>query len=201
MSATSDENETMPREKVRLTVLVVDDEYREHLVERYEARGCVVEEAADGQEAIDKLCGGLVPNVVLTDLRMPRVDGNALVEWIATQPHLDHARVAVITGIPSEVSARAHQRAAVLFKGTVENVDRVVFGNSEGQVGHHAPEERPEMVPCNHTTATRSWTSEECPLCGDGGMRSPDAAVRYESSSSNVDAEIGALARDIETLR
>ena len=40
-----------------------------------------------------------------------------------------------------------------------------------------------QFVSCNHTTSRHSWTSEECPLCDDSGMRPVDAAERYERNA------------------
>ncbi|WP_432511312.1 MULTISPECIES: response regulator [Kineococcus] len=37
--------------------------------------GLVVETAADGQEALDRIKGGLKPNLVISDVNMPRLDG------------------------------------------------------------------------------------------------------------------------------
>jgi two-component system response regulator AtoC len=59
-------------------VLVVDDErnLRESLVELVESEGFTATEAADGEQAVELLRGGLTkPDVVFLDLRMPRLDG------------------------------------------------------------------------------------------------------------------------------
>lgn len=40
-----------------------------------EIAGMKVETAADGQLALDKLKGGLKPDLVITDINMPRMDG------------------------------------------------------------------------------------------------------------------------------
>lgn len=121
----------IPAMSTQRTILVVDDEYRDHLVDHYTAQGCKVVEAVDGQDAIDKLQAGLRPDVILTDLTMPRVDGNGLVEWIAEQPQLAAVRVAFITGRPQSVSAKARQRAQAVFsKGgyNTKDIDDFVLG-------------------------------------------------------------------------
>jgi two-component system response regulator AtoC len=59
-------------------VLVVDDErnLRESLVELVESEGFTATEAADGEQAVELLRGGITkPDVVFLDLRMPRLDG------------------------------------------------------------------------------------------------------------------------------
>lgn len=64
-------------------MLVVDDEpvTRRTLREELEPRGFLVVEAADGEEAWERFQKEL-PDLVVTDLRMPRADGVALVRRI-----------------------------------------------------------------------------------------------------------------------
>jgi CheY-like chemotaxis protein len=59
------------------TILVVDDDrgVRDLFVELLEQSGHHVELAADGNDALTRLQGGLRPCLVLSDVRMPRMDG------------------------------------------------------------------------------------------------------------------------------
>ncbi|MBZ0121599.1 MAG: sigma-54 dependent transcriptional regulator [Sandaracinaceae bacterium] len=77
-------------------VLVVDDEAnaREALVSLLEEEGYEVASAADGLEALGQL-DRFDPEVVLTDLKMPRVDGLQLVE--RGKQLLPHAAFVVMT--------------------------------------------------------------------------------------------------------
>ncbi|HSM76880.1 MAG TPA: sigma-54 dependent transcriptional regulator [Bryobacteraceae bacterium] len=61
------------------SVMVVDDEesQRSGLAAMVSSWGYRVDTAADGQEALDKLSEGM-PDVIITDLMMPRVDGMEL---------------------------------------------------------------------------------------------------------------------------
>jgi CheY-like chemotaxis protein len=65
-------------------VLVVDDD--EHLLnimrDVLNDAGCETATARDGQLAIDRLSAGLLPEVLILDLRMPRVGGIEVVNWL-----------------------------------------------------------------------------------------------------------------------
>ncbi|MDO8477559.1 MAG: sigma-54 dependent transcriptional regulator [Candidatus Rokubacteria bacterium] len=80
-----------------LKILVVDDETaaRRGLVSLLSGWGYAVEEAADGQEALEKAVAGL-PSVVITDLVMPRLDGHALLK--ALREEAPFAAVILLTG-------------------------------------------------------------------------------------------------------
>ena len=72
------------------TVLVVDDSVsmRQMVSFTLAGAGYEVVEAGDGKEAVDKLNGGAKPNLVITDLNMPNMDGIALIKAIrGMAPH------------------------------------------------------------------------------------------------------------------
>ncbi len=66
------------------TVLVVDDSVsmRQMVSFALTGAGYEVVEAGDGQEAVDKLNGGAKPNLVITDLNMPNMDGISLIKAV-----------------------------------------------------------------------------------------------------------------------
>ncbi len=66
------------------TVLVVDDSVsmRQMVSFTLTGAGYEVVEAGDGKEAVDKLNGGAKPNLVITDLNMPNMDGISLIKAI-----------------------------------------------------------------------------------------------------------------------
>jgi excisionase family DNA binding protein len=91
-----------PRER---SVLVVDDEpaIREivrRLLKEVEPE-MRVEEACDGYEASIKI-GSMMPDLVILDVMMPRVDGISLCRSIRENPKTQHIKVLAITAFPEQ---------------------------------------------------------------------------------------------------
>lgn len=86
--------------KRRHTVLIVDDDasVRDLFVDALEESGHVVALAGDGAEALGALRTGPLPCVVLSDVRMPRMDGFELSRAVARDPQLNAIPVVVLTG-------------------------------------------------------------------------------------------------------
>ena len=87
------------------TVLVVDDEEDiRNIVHRVLAElepGMKIEEAADGYEAGIKI-GSLHPDLIVMDVRMPRVDGLSLCRSIRQNPKTQGIKVLAITAFPEQ---------------------------------------------------------------------------------------------------
>jgi CheY-like chemotaxis protein len=68
---------TEPADSPNSTILVVDDDaaIRDSVRDLLEAEGYAVCAAVDGEDALDQLSRMKPPNLILLDLRMPRVDG------------------------------------------------------------------------------------------------------------------------------
>jgi len=83
-------------------VLVVEDDLiqRRQLVRALEDSGYCLLQASNGMEAIRILFSEKV-NLVLTDIRMPTVDGASLLKYIKT--YLPHIPVVVSTAYPQEM--------------------------------------------------------------------------------------------------
>ena len=81
-----------------MRVLVAEDSVvnRELLRELLEARGCEVAEAGDGQEALDMLAGEM-PDVLLLDINMPRLDGFGALQQIRENPRTAALPVVAVT--------------------------------------------------------------------------------------------------------
>src|ERR1700739_4876388 len=68
-------------------ILIVDDEENERtgLAELIAAWGYRTETARDGAEGLEK-AGAWGPDLIITDLKMPRLNGMVLLEQLAEQP-------------------------------------------------------------------------------------------------------------------
>jgi len=84
-------------------VLVIDDDpdTRELLAAMLERGGYRVNTARDGAEAIDMLATAEPPpDAIVTDLQMPGIIGESVVEFVRQDKRLAHSVLAVITGVP-----------------------------------------------------------------------------------------------------
>ena len=52
----------------------------------------------NGQEALDRLNAGLRPDLIVTDLTMPRMGGVSFITRVRADPYLEHLRIAVVSG-------------------------------------------------------------------------------------------------------
>jgi CheY-like chemotaxis protein len=85
-------------------VLIVDDSItvRELLSMSFQKVGYRVEQARDGQDAWEKLRGGLRCDLVFCDIEMPRMDGLELLSRIRADSNLKHIPVAMLTSRGAE---------------------------------------------------------------------------------------------------
>jgi chemosensory pili system protein ChpA (sensor histidine kinase/response regulator) len=81
------------------TILVVDDSInvRRFLALALEKAGYLVEQAKDGQDAVEKLLGGLVVSAVICDIEMPRLDGYGFLARIKSDPGFSDLPIAMLT--------------------------------------------------------------------------------------------------------
>ncbi len=93
--------ESIPEQQ---TILVVDDSVhlRRYLTMTLEKAGYFVEQARDGQEAVDRLLGGLQVQAVLCDVEMPRLDGYGVLDQIKGRPEFQSLPISMLTSRSSE---------------------------------------------------------------------------------------------------
>lgn len=81
------------------TILVVDDSInvRRFLALALEKAGYLVEQAKDGQDAVEKLLGGLAVKAVICDIEMPRLDGYGFLARIKSDSKFGTLPIAMLT--------------------------------------------------------------------------------------------------------
>ena len=115
----------------RPKILVVEDEedLRRMLTKLLTTIGDVTP-AVDGQDAHEQLVAGFVPDVIVTDLMMPRMDGLALAQKLKHDPVLGRVPVVMLTAktsardVISGINAGARHYVTKPFK-TEELVGKV----------------------------------------------------------------------------
>ena len=82
-------------------ILIVDDD--KFMVDMYSTKfaesGFQVEVALDGEEALEKLSGGLRPDIFLIDVIMPKLDGFQLVQKLKEQKLDQQAAIIVLSNL------------------------------------------------------------------------------------------------------
>ena len=83
-------------------VLIVDDEPDIRFILRHilERGGYEIDEAINGSAAIECLSRGANPDLVITDLMMPVMDGNELIERLRSDPKTASIPILSLTGNP-----------------------------------------------------------------------------------------------------
>lgn len=99
------------------TALVVDDSMLiRHSVCRYlEERGFVVESACNGEEALE-MVGTVLPDVIITDVMMPKMDGTELIRRLKGDPQTAGIPVVVLSGRRTQGTEAERQANFVIYK-------------------------------------------------------------------------------------
>jgi twitching motility two-component system response regulator PilH len=84
-------------------VLIVDDSQtvREMVADQLRRSGFEVMEAVDGEEAIAQV-QAMLPDVIVTDIVMPRKNGYELTRWLKNEPSTKHIPVIMCTSKSEE---------------------------------------------------------------------------------------------------
>ncbi|MDQ6965549.1 MAG: chemotaxis protein CheW, partial [Mariprofundaceae bacterium] len=129
-------------EEGRRTILFAEDApfFRTMLIPVLESMAYEVWYARDGQEACEIL-EHQVPDVVLTDLEMPRMSGYELAEWVSSQESLADVPVIAISSSPPEDNDSARRKH---FHTVLSKMDRQGLADCLGQL--HATGQGSESV-------------------------------------------------------
>lgn len=111
-------------------VLVVEDEadLRTALVELLTIWGYRVFAARDGREALERLRAGQEPVLMLLDLHMPVMDGDALLDEVSRHPPERRLRIIVLSANLDVQRRQAHDHVAAALNKPVlpERLHRAV---------------------------------------------------------------------------
>jgi len=114
------------RQKSGAMVLIVDDSItvRELLSLSFSKAGYRVEQARDGQEAWEKLRGGLPCDIVFCDIEMPRMNGLELLYNLQKDPQLASIPVALLTSRGAE----RHRQEPYTERDLLSAAERMIAG-------------------------------------------------------------------------
>ena len=121
------------------TALVADDNATERLALKEIFKtvpGWELVQAYDGQDALDKLHAGLRPELILVDLRMPKIDGFTFISRIREDASLRKMRVVVISSDHDREQVRALAQlniAGYLLKPFDEAKVKAVLRQASGE--------------------------------------------------------------------
>ncbi len=95
------------------TILVVDDSstLRMSMTSILSKAGYRAEEACSAENALEKLRSGLRPNLIITDLNMPGMDGIGLIRQVRKLPGVRFTPILMLT-TESQQSKRQEARSA-----------------------------------------------------------------------------------------
>ena len=99
-------------------ILVVDDSMLiRHTVCRFlEERGFNVESATNGLEALEML-NSIQPDIIITDLQMPKMDGPHLIDVLKSRPETAAIPIVILAGKQQPSENQTENRARfVIFK-------------------------------------------------------------------------------------
>ncbi len=119
------------------TILIVDDSInvRRFLALTLEKGGYLVEQAKDGQDALEKLQSGLSVQAVICDIEMPRVDGYGFLGRVKSNDDLKNIPVAMLTSRSSnkhrqlaiQLGARAYLSKPYNEQELLRTLDDIIF--------------------------------------------------------------------------
>lgn len=101
--------------RARRRILVVDDSITTRTLEKniLEAEGYIVQLAIDGEEALSAIASEGVPDLIVSDIIMPRIDGFELTRLIKDDAQTAHVPVILVTSLDSpEDKARGIEAGA-----------------------------------------------------------------------------------------
>jgi CheY-like chemotaxis protein len=132
MSTVDSDNAKLSAQQQRALILVVERNPVVQRLERFflEQAGYAVEFAADGKSALER-ARELRPNIVVTEIMVPVLDGLSLCRILKSEPATAHARVLIFSHLHAEDRAREVGADAFLLKPfseelLIETVEKLI---------------------------------------------------------------------------
>lgn len=125
----------------RLALVVDDSMLIRHTVCRYlEERGFSVESASNGQEALDML-GCLHPDIIVTDLQMPKMGGTELISALKSKQETATIPVVILAGKKKDGPQSPEEKIAnyVIYKDIdieAQLHKAIMSALGDGAIGH-----------------------------------------------------------------
>lgn len=109
----------------RMALVVDDSMLIRHSVCRYfEERGFQVESATNGVEALEML-QQIKPDVIVTDLQMPKMGGRELITILKNRPDTREVPIIVLAGKKSSSDPAEETRADVIIYKDIDILDQL----------------------------------------------------------------------------
>ena len=110
---------------VRPSILLVEDDpyVAKFIRKRLTLEGFAVTETSNGEEALEALRTGPLPDLILSDLRMPEVDGFGLLDAIRALEHANHLPILILSG-----SGTVAERVNCLERGAADYLCKPIDG-------------------------------------------------------------------------
>ncbi|MGF1541023.1 MAG: response regulator [Pleurocapsa sp.] len=153
-------------------VLVVDDSItvRELLSMSFNKLGYRVEQARDGQEAWDKLRGGLPCDMIFCDIEMPRMNGLELLSNLQKHEELKRIPVAMLTSrgadkhrnLASDLGAKAYLTKPYTEKALMDVAQRLIEINKANQEAESVTVKAQKLK--DGGDGTSEFTQDDSPL-------------------------------------
>lgn len=129
------------------TILIVDDSInvRRFLALTLEKGGYQVEQAKDGQDALEKLLTGLQVQAVICDIEMPRLDGYGFLGRVKSNVDIKNIPIAMLTSRSSnkhrqlamQLGARAYFSKPYNEQELLRTLEEIIFSVSEPVTSHN----------------------------------------------------------------
>ncbi len=112
--------------KRRPTILLVEDDtyVAKFIRKRLTLEGFIVVECSNGEEALEALGNDPLPDLILSDLRMPGMDGFALLSHLSEREHLRHIPVLILSG-----AGTVEERVGCLERGAADYLNKPIDGS------------------------------------------------------------------------